>query len=76
MSAQDSLECLPARHMSLKLVNAPGCRLRMEKAAMSFNAGSSTALTTRRIYIHMYTYLNNYMYIFEIQLIMSQAYLT
>ena len=35
---------------------------------MSFNAGSSTALTARRIYIHMYTYLNNYMYIFEIQL--------
>ena len=52
----------------LKPVNAPGCRLRMEKAPMFFNAGSSTALTARRIYIHMYTYLNNYMYIFEIQL--------
>ena len=62
--------------INLKPANAPGCLLRMEKAPMFFNAGSSTALTARRIYIHMYTYLNNYMYIFEIQLRMSQAYLS
>ena len=41
---------------NLKPANAPGCLLRMEKAPMFFNAGSSTALTARRIYLDMYSF--------------------
>ena len=49
---------------NLKPANAPGCLLRMEKAPMFFNAGSSTALTARRIYLDMYSYTNKYIYIY------------